>query len=211
MLKKIISVFLCFGFCGLTLLLAQEENLAELARKERERRESLKGKKVRVVTNKDLEKLTKAEALTLPPQSEEAAAAAGTVQPLTMSSEESQTRPPGTVHRVTVENPPSQNARVSSGNFPDTAQGRDVAEASLEEAWKKAQEYVELLTLKLNSLWAQFYGLSDMKSKDYIQMQISETYEKLTKAQEEEARLRQQYEKQVNRKKSESASPLWIK
>ena len=73
MLRKITSVFLCFGFCGLTLLLAQEENLAELARKERERRESLKGKKVRVVTNKDLEKLTKAEALTLPPQSEEAA------------------------------------------------------------------------------------------------------------------------------------------
>jgi len=211
MLRKITSVFLCFGFCGLTLLLAQEENLAELARKERERRESLKGKKVRVVTNKDLEKLTKAEALTLPPQSEEAALANREAQPLTLAPEESQARPPATVHRVTVENPPAQNSQGSAGNFPDTAKSRDAADVSLEEAWKKAQEYVELLTLKLNSLWAQFYGLSDMKSKDYIQMQISETYEKLTKAQEEEARLRQLYEKQVNRKKTESASPLWIK
>ncbi|MGB9906142.1 MAG: hypothetical protein ACPLRR_02000, partial [Candidatus Saccharicenans sp.] len=198
-------------FCGLTLLLAQEENLAELAKKERERRESLKGKKVRVVTNKDLEKLTKAEALTLPPQSEGAETAGLEARPLTLTQDESQDRPPATVHRVTVENPPAQSPQVSGGNFPDATQGRDVADVSLEEAWKKAQEYVELLTLKLNSLWAQFYGLSDMKSKDYIQMQISETYEKLTKAQEEEARLRQQYEKQVNRKKSESASPLWIK
>ncbi|MCR4396876.1 MAG: hypothetical protein NUW07_09125 [Candidatus Saccharicenans sp.] len=211
MLKKVISVFLCFGFCGLTLLLAQEENLAELAKKERERRESLKGKKVRVVTNRDLEKLTKAEALTLPPQSEGGETAGLEARPLTLTQDESQARTPATVHRVTVENPPAQSPQGSGGNFPDVAQGRDAADVSLEEAWKKAQEYVELLTLKLNSLWAQFYGWSDMKTKDYIQMQISETYEKLTKAQEEEARLRQQYEKQVNRKKSESASPLWIK
>ncbi|MDI6698205.1 MAG: hypothetical protein QME85_04635 [Candidatus Saccharicenans sp.] len=206
-LKKVISIFLFFSFCGLTLALAQEENLAELARKERERRESLKGKKVRVITNKDLEKLTKTEALTLPPQNPETASSAGAIQPASPQATESQPQAPSTVHRVNVEKPPQGSAAL----FPGTTGEQDTAGGSLEEAWKKAKEYVELLTLKLNSLWAEFYGQTDMKSKDYIQMQISETYEKLTKAQEEEARLRQQYENQINRKKSESASPIWIK
>ncbi|MCR4409657.1 MAG: hypothetical protein QHH43_06370 [Candidatus Saccharicenans sp.] len=207
MLKKIISIFLSISFCGLTMALAQEENLAELARKERERRESLKDKKVRVVTNKDLEKLTKTEALTLPPQTLETAGAEATFPPAGQQVSGSQQSTPATVHRVNVENPP----QGSGGIFPGTAGAQDVSGGSLEEAWKKAKEYVELLTLKLNSLWAEFYGQTDMKSKDYVQMQISETYEKLTKAQEEEARLRQQYENQINRKKSESASPIWIK
>lgn len=205
--KKIVSLFLSFSFCGLSLALAQEENLAELARKERERRESLKGKKVRVVTNKDLEKLTKTEALTLPPQTLETARPEVASPPTSQQVSGSQTSIPATVHKVNVENPP----QGSSGVFPGTPGAQDVTEGSLEEAWKKAKEYVELLTLKLNSLWAEFYGQTDMKSKDYIQMQISETYDKLTKAQEEEARLRQQYENQINRKKSESASPIWIK
>ncbi|MCX8160611.1 MAG: hypothetical protein N3G18_06750 [Candidatus Saccharicenans sp.] len=206
MLRKFISIFLSFSFCGLTLALAQEENLAELAKKERERREGLKGKKVRVVTNKDLEKLTKTEALTLPPQTMETAGLESTRVPGTQQTSEPQLSSPSTVHKVIVENPP----QGSGGIFPGTAGAQD-AGGSLEEAWKKAKEYVELLTLKLNSLWAEFYGQTDMKSKDYIQMQISETYEKLTRAQEEEARLRQQYENQINRKKSESASPIWIK
>jgi len=41
--KKVYFIFLSLSFCGLTLALAQEENLTELARKERERRESLEG------------------------------------------------------------------------------------------------------------------------------------------------------------------------
>ncbi len=207
MLKKVLSIFLSLSFAGLTPLLAQEENLAELARKERERRESLKGKKVRVVTNKDLEKLTKTEALTLSLQTVETTGAGTTYRQASQPVTGSQPATPVTVHRVNVENPP----QGSGGVFPGTAGEQDASGGSLEEAWKKAKEYVELLTLKLNSLWAEFYGQTDMKSKDYIQMQISETYEKLTRAQEEETRLRQQYENQINRKKSESASPIWIK
>jgi len=91
-----------------------------------------------------------------------------------------------------VEKPPQGSGAALTG----TTGEQDVADDSLEEAWKKAREYVDLLTLKLNALWAEFYGQTDMKSKDYIQMQISETYEKLTRAQEEEASLRQEYENQ---------------
>jgi hypothetical protein len=46
-----------------------------------------------------------------------------------------------------------------------SAGGVDVAGSPLEEAWKKAKEYVELLTLKMNALWQQFYGLSDVQNK----------------------------------------------
>lgn len=211
MLKKVIAIFLSFSFCGLTLVMAQEESLAELARKERKRRESLKDKKVRVVTNADLEKLTKVEALTLPPQTPDSAMATGTSGQSSQLAVESRPAVPTTVHRVNVENPPDQMAPASGGQLPGSGWNSDREVASLEESWKKAQEYVELLTLKLNSLWAEFYGQTDIRTKDYIQMQISETYEKLTKAQEEEARLRQQYETQINRKKSESAPPIWIR
>jgi len=160
-----------------------------------------------VVTNKDLEKLTKTEALTLPPQTQETTGAEGSSLPVTPQVPATQPSTPVTVHRVNVEKPPQGSGAALTG----TTGEQDVADDSLEEAWKKASEYVDLLTLKLNALWAEFYGQTDMKSKDYIQMQISETYEKLTRAQEEEASLRQEYENQINRKKSQSASPIWIR
>jgi hypothetical protein len=204
MIKKIISIFISFSFCGLTLVLAQEENLVELAKKERERRESLKGKKVKVITNKDLENLTKTPALTLPPQPQPA-------EPQGLTEATSAGTAPSVVHRVTVENLPEQMQPETGTRLSSPPSGSDASTASLEEAWKKAQEYVELLTLKMNQLWAEFYSQTGMKSRDSIQQQISETYDKLLKAQEEEARLRKEYEDQINRKKSESASPIWIR
>lgn len=62
------------------------------------------------------------------------------------------------------------------------------------EKLKHAQEYVELLTLKMNALWQEFYSMDDMTSRDWIQQQISKTYEKLLKAQEDEAKVRTQFE-----------------
>ncbi|MGB9893004.1 MAG: hypothetical protein ACPLRA_01220 [Candidatus Saccharicenans sp.] len=204
MIKKIISIFLSFSFCGLTLVLAQEENLVQLAKKEKDRRESLKAQKVKVVTNKDLEYLTKTPALTLPPSEQSAESASDSLSSPARST-------PSVVHRVTVENPQPLERSDSQSQAPASSSGQDIYGSSLEEAWKKAQEYVELLTLKMNALWQQFYSLNDMKTRDSVQLQISDTYEKLLKAQEEEARLRTEYENQINRKKSESASPIWIK
>jgi len=198
MTRKILVILLSLSFFGAAFLLAQEQSLVELAKKEKERRESLKGKQVRVVTNQDLENLTKTPALTLPPQE---STSTGFVGELPSTSD----RP--VVHRVTVEPPRSQNLKETGTE----TYSQDISGSTLEEAWKKAKEYVELLTLKMNALWAEFYGMQDMKSRDYLQQQISETYEKLLKAQEEEARLRMEYESQVNRKRSESASPIWIR
>jgi len=207
MIRKLLTIFLSLTFFGLTMLLAQDQELVELAKKEKARRESLKGQKTKVITNKDLENLTKTPALTLSGQTQ------FTVSEQQVSQVQSTESTPSVVHRVTVENPAeisrTQAATQESGQ--PSEEGVDTRGTSIEAAWKRAKEYVELLTLKMNSLWQEFYSLSDMKSRDYIQMQISETYEKLLKAQEEETQLRMEYEKQINQKKSESASPIWIK
>ncbi|MCI4444868.1 MAG: hypothetical protein JHC32_02450 [Candidatus Aminicenantes bacterium] len=206
MIKRILSLVLLFSFCGLTVVLAQDQELVDLAKKEKARRESLKGKNVKVITNKDLENMAKTPSLILGGSSLKDEAKTQPPAPVPSGNQ------PAVVHRVTVENPtPSTPNKTQSSTAQPSAEGVDARGSSLEEAWKKAKEYVELLTLKMNSLWQEFYSLNDMKSRDYIQQQISETYEKLLKAQEEEAQLRLEYEKQVNQKKSESASPIWIK
>ncbi|MBC7361858.1 MAG: hypothetical protein H5U06_06210 [Candidatus Aminicenantes bacterium] len=207
MIKKLLTILLSLTFSILSLLLAQDQELVELAKKEKARRESLKGQKVKVITNKDLENLTKKPALILPGQSQ----TAGSEEQIPSASTSGSTT--SVVHRVTVENSPASRQPRSETQTSGQAftEGLDVRGSSLEEAWKKAKEYVELLTLKMNALWQEFYNLNDMKSRDYLQQQISETYEKLLKAQEEEAQLRLEYEKQINQKKSQSVSPIWIK
>jgi hypothetical protein len=207
MLKKLLAIFLSLTFCGLSLLLAQDQELVELAKKEKERRESLKGQKARIITNKDLETLTKTPALTLSGETQ----SPGSQEPRSPVTNSGSR--PSVVHRVTVENQPARTRPQveTSTSSQSSAEGLDVRGSSLEDAWKKAKEYVELLTLKMNSLWQEFYSLNDMKSRDYLQQQISETYEKLLKAQEEESQLRLEYEREINQKKSQSASPLWIK
>jgi len=201
MAKKIMTVFLFLSFCAPLWLLAQEENVVELAKKEKARRESLKVKEIKVITNDDLQKLTKTPAIIIP---NETLANTETQENQQPPSQPGNYTPP-VVHRVTVENPaPSRSAG-------SPAPGVDVTGNSLEEAWKKAKEYVELLTLKMNALWQQFYALTDMQTKDSIQREISDTYEKLLKAQEEETRLRQAYEEQINQKKSAEAPPIWIR
>jgi len=195
------AVLVFLSFCAPVWLLAQDQELAELAIKEKARRESLKGKEIKVITNKDLEKLTKTPAIIIPNETADTTGSQDNQQP---QSQPVNYTPP-VVHRVTVENPaPSRSGQAQPA-------GVDVAGSPLEEAWKKAKEYVELLTLKMNALWQQFYGLTDVQTKDSIQQEISVTYEKLLKAQEEETRLREEYEGQINQKRSSEAPQIWIK
>lgn len=206
-MKKVLAVSLLLSLCGLSYTVAQEQSLAELARKEKERREALKSKTVKVITNKDLENLQKTPALILKGQETSTLEETPTQSSVSTSSDQK------VVHRVTVDKVPGKQSTYSSpaGTADQLSSSADTASSSLETAWKKAQEYVELLTLKMNALWQQFYSLDDMTSRDHIQRQISETYEKLIKAQEEETRLRTEYEKQLGQKKSEGATPIWIK
>jgi uncharacterized protein (DUF342 family) len=81
----------------------------------------------------------------------------------------------------------------------------------LQERWDKAKEYVELLTLKMGTLWQQFYGLEDMTTKDAVQQSIAETFIKLQRAQEDETRARQDLEKFLGQQKKEAVPSIWIR
>ena len=59
--------------------------------------------------------------------------------------------------------------------------------AVLEQKLSDSRELVDLLTIKMNALWQQFYNMDDMGTRDKIQLEISETYNRLLKAQETQA------------------------
>jgi hypothetical protein len=168
------------------------QSLAEIAQKERERRAALKGKKGAVVTNATLAKLKKKPALETPaappaPAVEESASSEPVPAPAAGP------QGPAAEPLPAVENPAPPNLKA------------------LQEKWEKAKEYVELLTLKMGSLWQQFYNLQDMTTKDAVQQSIAETFIKLQKAQEEETLARQELEKFLGRQKKEAISPIWIR
>ena len=179
------------------------QSLAELAKKERERRKSLGEKKSVVVTNEDLARVKRKPALEIT-----GPATGGESQDLTSlhqttSENEAAMASGSTRHRVITE-PSSPSPSLDIGS-------RAGEQKQLEEAYQKAREYVELLTLKLNALWQEFYSLDDMTPRDLIQQAISETYLKLQKAQEEEEKLRQQLEKYLSNIKKENIPPIWIR
>lgn len=186
---RIIALFLLPVFLG---SLAFSQSLAEIAQKERERRASLKGKKAVVVTNSDLAKMKKKPALEIPAP-EAPAESAGPEAPEAV--------PPATPQ---AETPPP--AAEPSSKIAAQATLRD-----LQARWEKASEYVELLTLKMSSLWQEYYAQDNIKTRDALQQSISETFIKLEKAQEEEVKARQELEKFLGRQKQESTSPIWIR
>lgn len=195
-------------FLSLFLFLASlisAQSLAELAKKEKERRASLGEKKSLVVTNEDLAKVKRRPALeTSRPVSEVSGSTLGSFEQGTAEGESEAISSGQTVHRVISE--PS-----SPMSPPFDIGSRAGEQKQLEEAHQKAQEYVELLTLKLNALWQEFYSLDDMTPRDQIQQAIAETYLKLQKAQEEEEKLRQQLERYLSTIKKENIPSLWIR
>ncbi len=168
------------------------QSLAEIAKRERERRAKLKGKTTVVVTNADLAKMKKKPALEVPPVPPEPG----------LESTEDPEPPPATA--VQPQEPSETTAPPSeSGPPPDLK--------ALQERWEKAKEYVELLTLKMSALWQQFYGLVDAGAKEAVQQAIGETFIKLQNAQEEETRTRLELEKFLQQQKAESTPPIWIR
>lgn len=139
------------------------QSLVELANKEKERRANLKGKKSIVITNADLKKIRKTPAISNPQVK-----LVKNKQPIRKETPKQipvRIRPPSTVKNI------------------DSA--RPTTLTNLEDKWSKAKEYVALLTLKMNALWQEFYSLDDMTPRDKIQREISETYLKLQKAQQD--------------------------
>ena len=76
---------------------------------------------------------------------------------------------------------------------------------------QQAQEMVDLYTLKMNGLWQEFYSLDDMKSRELIQLQISDTYDKLTKAQLDVDKAKKELDDFMSDARREGVPSIWIR
>jgi len=176
-------IFVTTFFPLLLLSFLFSQSLVEVAKKEKERRDSLKAKKAVVITNADLVKLKKKPSLTI----------IETGGPETSAEAEPEAVPEAYQEVA----PRVERAPETEEALARSKKSSDEQRAELEEKWNKAKEYVDLLETKMNGLWQKFYALDDMISRDSIQQEISDTYVKLLKAQESEAKAREEVEKFV--------------
>jgi hypothetical protein len=163
------------------------QSLTEAAKKEKERRAAFKNKPTTIITNDTLLRISKQEAVSTT-RPEAASEPAAEVPVPTDNPNPSNTIVPQT---STVQATPlvRQNVDSSSGGVPTNQESR----------WQKAKEYADLLELKLNALWQEFYSLNDMTPRDKIQQDISDTFEKYTQARQEEAKALADLQKQKGR------------
>ena len=187
-LKKIIVAISLPLF--LTSLLSSQ-SLVDLAKKEKERRERLKGKKKIVITNADLKSLGKRPAVT----TSRPMLPAGGTERLASPSEKSllDKAEPSKAKGKVADKDKAETKRKAEAKDIDRSEPQEETPQELEAKWKKAREYVGLLTTKMNGLWQEFYSMDDMTSREKIQREISETSLRLQKAKEDEARARGEY------------------
>jgi len=197
---KIMKKFLLFAaVLGLAASLGAQ-NLAELAKKEKARRESLKGRHAAVITNAGLLKVRKTGAVEVtPPEPEPAEMLAG---------EEAGAAAEATPPETETGALPSGTGAPSRRNVPRTAPngplitgeaGRDQAEGggTLDAQLKAAKDLVDLLTTKMNALRQQFEAQDAMVPGYVIQQQLDETNQRLLKAQAQQARIEAQIAKKA--------------
>lgn len=186
-MKKILVVTIFVALVG--SLYGQSVN--ELARREKARREALKGNRAKVVTNVDLAAVRKTPAvIVVNPDSAEESNASGIAgqdaSGLTSGGVGDTSGPVVMVPTV------AKNGPVLMGNndSADAPASTGDAEARL----KATNELIDLLSIKMNALMQESNNLNSMTPKDVIQRQIDETNRKLIRVQEEAARLKDQIE-----------------
>ncbi len=177
-LKKFSIKLLLLLFCTSFVF---SQNLVELAKKEKERRDKLKKKTTVVVTSADLKKVKKEPAVVIKKNEN--------------AQEEVPTPSP---------NPPKKTVPLGiiEGKEPKGLPKRE----ELENKWKKAQEEIGLLTLKMNAFWYEYYTMPRMTPRNHIQQQISHVYLELQKTKQEEIKLKQELE--ALRKKKRTSSTI---
>ncbi|MGZ5478259.1 MAG: hypothetical protein ACXWF4_04045 [Candidatus Aminicenantales bacterium] len=185
----------------------QSQNLADLAKKEKARRAALKGKSATVITTADLAKAKRRPAVESTTQeqaaegTEEAAQAQeGVTPPATQATEAAAAQ----VEKPAEETPPGATPAMS-------AQDIQKKQNELAEIAQQKAEMVDLLTTKMNALYQEFYGLDNLKSREMVQIQISDTYDKLLKAETDSAQAKKDFEDFLAQKKKDQTPAIWIK
>jgi len=197
---------LTFGvvfFMLVSVLSAQ--SVTDLAKKEKARRAAIKGKPAVVITNADLAKLKKKPAVEVsePERPAVEGQAAGETSPPPVQEETVPAQAP-IEQRPVEQTLPADQPTMSEKDF----------KARLSELTAKAQqaqEMIDLLTLKMNSLWQEYYNMSDVKAREFTQFQISETYDKLTRAEADAVRATRELDGFLATAKREGVPSIWIR
>jgi hypothetical protein len=184
------------------------QSVVELAKREKVRREGLKGRHAVVVKNHDLLRVKKLPAVEVtnpdavtdePDQAfgEDVAADSANVEQSVLPSGSGAPPVRRVVPRVAAAGP----ALMGDGAAAD----QSTSGGTLEAQFKAAQELVDLLTTKMNALRQQYEFQDAMVPGYVIQEQIVETNQRLVKAQAQEARIQAEMEKKGLAKKDPGA------
>jgi len=184
--------FLVLPLFLVSILSAQ--SLAELSKKEKERRESLKGKRAILITNADLGKTKKKAGIETPPPQP---------QPQTEGQPAPEAEQPSDY--VPSEGEPNPEGMSQAEESGETRQMADGFRTSLEAKYAQVKEYADLLELKMTVLWQEFYSMDDMTSRDSIQQEIALTFDKLGKAREDENSVKKELDDYIARIGKEGA------
>ena len=176
-MKRILVILAILGLAAAL----EAQSLAELAKREKERRETFRGRHAVVVKNKDLLLVKKAPAVE--------------VNNPSVAGDEEQVSEP-------VDQTMDDNAG-GTGLRPRPAAGTEgdpSAEAEgggpLEDQLKVVDVVVENLTNEMNALRQQFEAQDNMVPGYVIQQQMDELNQRLVKAQARQAAIREKMEKQ---------------
>jgi hypothetical protein len=135
------------------------QSLTEVAKKEKERREKLKGKKAVVITNSDLGKVKRRSALTTD----------------RAPTPVSRATPPDKSANIDTAEPTGESSITPPTKKADMPEQLQTSVEEYEANYFKAREYTQLLTIKLRGLWQEYYSMDDMTDRSVIQKQIAET------------------------------------
>ncbi len=212
MKKAAIGVLLCVFLANL----AGAQSVAELARKEKARRAALKAKPAAVITNKDLAKVKRMPALVVQTPVEITAenvdaATAAEPAPAAEGAEGAAGAPAGAAPQASGTPPAAAAPAAPAEPGVLTDQQYKEQRDALAAAATRAQEYADLLQLRLGQLWQQYYSLDDMAPKDAVQAQISEVYIKVQQAQQDALKAKTELETFLATAKRESTPSIWIR
>jgi hypothetical protein len=189
------KVLVFIAVVGLSASLGAQ-SVAELAKRERARRESLKGRHAVVIRNRDLLLVRKAPAIEIAANEAEVnleEAEGQDVEPVAVP-EESVPEGRHFVPRVEADGPVLMGEAASNRVVSSTR--------TLEAQLRAATDLVDLLTTKINALRQQFEYQDAMVPGYVIQQQLDETNQRLVKAQAQQARIQAEVNKNNSGKKA---------
>ena len=169
---------------------AFSQSLADLAKKEKARREEIKGQE-RVITNQDAAKFKATGAMTLTVQTE-------SVPPKTAPEKEA----------VPKADKPASDEPVDFQGRPESFWRQTVADAR--DKVRNLENEANVLILRLNDLQNRFYRESDGFNQQSIQREINKTTYEQDQNKEKLANAKSQLEDLLREARRSGALPGWL-